>query len=266
MIVVPFVNQKGGVAKTNLTGNVGGELARRGYRVVLVDMDEQSNLSEWALGLGEEGAPPRVGTQDLFAGATAPPIDELLADSPAFRLRILPATYAAMHDLGPVLLGKPERLNRMLRACETLEPQTDFVLIDCPPNAGPFTKAALYAATHVLIPFKPTQESVSGIQLILSTLAEVREVNDIPLIAVVVTMMRPGNKYHPQIVEGIHRAFGSTPIHIVHERIDFQRAVSDGVPICALRPRSLEAESEIAKIADTFEQVAFGSVRSERSA
>lgn len=263
MIVVPFTNQKGGVGKSNVAGNVAGELALRGHRVVLIDVDEQGNLSNWVLGRRAEGE-HRRGSAELFGEITAPEIRSLLLDSPNFGLRILAAAYRPMHDLAPVLLGKPERLNRILRACEQLETEVDFIVIDCPPNAGPFTKAALYAATHVVIPFKPTEESIDGIELILSTLDEVREVNDVPLLAVVITMNREGNKYHPAIVAGIRSAFADVPIHVINERIDFQRTVSANLPICRYRPRSIEAAQEIAVIADAFEVTAFGKIRVSR--
>ena len=42
--MIAVVNGKGGVLKTSLTANVGGQLARRGFAVLLVDLDVSGNL------------------------------------------------------------------------------------------------------------------------------------------------------------------------------------------------------------------------------
>lgn len=47
-MIISFLNQKGGVAKTTLSVNVAGCLARQGHRVLLIDADKQGSATTWA--------------------------------------------------------------------------------------------------------------------------------------------------------------------------------------------------------------------------
>lgn len=53
-IIASVVNQKGGCGKTQTAMQVGGELAVRGNRVLIVDMDLQGTASIWASNSDEE--------------------------------------------------------------------------------------------------------------------------------------------------------------------------------------------------------------------
>ncbi|WP_040336435.1 ParA family protein [Candidatus Magnetobacterium casense] len=70
--VISFINFKGGVGKTSNTVNIAGELAIRGHRVLVIDMDPQANASVWLMGedrffdMYKKGAPPRQTLLRLF--------------------------------------------------------------------------------------------------------------------------------------------------------------------------------------------------------
>ena len=44
--VISFINMKGGVGKTTLTINIGNELAKKGSKVLVIDMDPQFNATQ----------------------------------------------------------------------------------------------------------------------------------------------------------------------------------------------------------------------------
>ena len=62
MPVVVMLNQKGGVSKTTLTANLGGVLAKQGRRVLLVDADPQSSLTQGVIGPEATSALPAEST------------------------------------------------------------------------------------------------------------------------------------------------------------------------------------------------------------
>ena len=84
MLTLAIANQKGGVAKTNLTGNLWAEFAARGQRIVLVDLDPQATLTSWLL--GRTNAP---GTAEILLGEEE--AARVLIDVPAFGLALIAA-------------------------------------------------------------------------------------------------------------------------------------------------------------------------------
>ena len=86
MKILAVVNRKGGVGKTTLAVNVAAGFARRGRRVLLVDMDSQGSATRWLLGeLAEAGT-----AEALVAGAAAPA--HIVPDPTRPRLDLMPSS------------------------------------------------------------------------------------------------------------------------------------------------------------------------------
>lgn len=170
VLVIP--NHKGGTGKTTTAKELAPALAERGLRVLLVDFDPQSNLTE-GYGL-EEHEGPRIedlllepGTPDLAAaavnvGETLRARDELLpaeALAIADRIWILPTSLWLLerrHDLE----DRQDRLRELLQATGDA---FDIVIVDPPPaNCQPMHDIALAAGDVALIPVKPVDSDVMG--------------------------------------------------------------------------------------------------------
>jgi chromosome partitioning protein len=127
VVVLAIANQKGGVAKTNLTGNLGAELAAGGLRVLLIDIDPQATLTTWLMGRSNAPGTAEVllGEADLAAVAvTISAFGVALAPAVPDRLRVAERTLGAQ-------VGSERTLAKALRRLEL-----DVVLIDCPPSMG----------------------------------------------------------------------------------------------------------------------------------
>ena len=142
--VIAVVHAAGGVGKTTTTLNLGYTLALAGQRVLLVDLDPQSDLSG-RLGLDTA---PAAGMHLALRGATPPPV---LPTAHGFDLAAAdPLEMAGIELLLGGLLARRE--DQLRKALAPLRPAYDYILIDCPPTLSLLTVNALYAADSVLVP------------------------------------------------------------------------------------------------------------------
>lgn len=169
MKTIVIANNKGGVGKSETAKHLGRILAARRHETVLIDLDPQANLTDRLLG-SERGARPLPALPDALTdpGVNLVDVRRPLADN----LWLLPADErlddvdsAMVIDMFGIM-----RIDNMLRSAPAL---ADLVLIDCPPNLGALTTAALIAADWVLIPTQPEPASIAGIERIERKLNEI---------------------------------------------------------------------------------------------
>ncbi len=199
MRVVSVINYKGGVGKTTLTANLGAELARRGNRVLLIDLDPQSSLTYSFY------SPDEVGRQfpadrnikswyDTFVDGvpqrnvgefiTIPPeVNERIREQGGIlglipsHLRLIDMDFDLLTNVGlGALLPDIEvyRLRRALRDALRYGGLAtyDFVLIDCPPNFNIVTQGAIVASSHLLVPTRPDYLSTLGVDSLFNRVGE----------------------------------------------------------------------------------------------
>jgi chromosome partitioning protein len=207
MQVNTVMNYKGGVGKTTLTANLGAEVANRGHKVLLIDLDPQANLTfsfysveQWREDLRKdttimrwyEGDMP--GREiDLHELVVMPPLVNQQIKISGGRLDLI-ASHLKLIDIdlrlaarlgGGTTLGESKRKFLDLHGClaRALRNEAfreyDLVLIDCAPNFGLVTKTAIVASDHVLVPAKADYLSTLGIQYLAGNCDDlVAEYND----------------------------------------------------------------------------------------
>ena len=158
--VIAITNQKGGVAKTTSTVNLGVGLAQKGKRVLLVDADPQASLTV-SLGIKQP---------DELQVSLSTVMQAVIEDKP------LPQDYGIIHpgegvDLLPAnielsslevsLFNTMSRESSLKGYLDTVKSKYDYVLIDCMPSLGMMTINALVAADSVLIPTQPNYLSTT---------------------------------------------------------------------------------------------------------
>lgn len=189
MEVIAIANRKGGVAKTLTTRSLATCLSRLGYRVLSVDADPQTDLTE------QFGVPVRKLTEMkklTFAELTNAElqnrinkvngIDEVFeydASEAILKLdenlSLLPTTEALTMTKERFVLVPPEDNKDVTRTIlNSVEDQYDFVLIDCPPDLSSMTVNLLSSSDSVIIPAFPEQQSYSKIVSMLSTIANIK--------------------------------------------------------------------------------------------
>jgi chromosome partitioning protein len=207
MRVVAVMNYKGGVGKTTLTANLGAVAAARGLRVLLLDLDPQTNLTfsffsvdDWQDRLKDSQTikqwydsemPGRdISLADLIV--TPERVNHVLKNSTG-RLDLI-SSHLGLIDIdlelaarlgGSTTLDGSKRKFLDLHSClrNALEDKNfgdyDLVLIDCAPNFGLVTKTAIVASEQILVPAKADYLSTLGLDYLAGNCrALVEQFND----------------------------------------------------------------------------------------
>jgi chromosome partitioning protein len=161
-------NQKGGVGKTTTTLALGSRLARRGFRVLLLDLDPHASMTQ-TLGLPAE--PPPRGILDLF-DEPAPPIGTLLHPTPLDAMQLIPA-QAGLATLERRAGSRPGLGRALGRALDAIRADFDYALLDCPPTLGLLMVNALAAADRLIVPTQTEPLALFGLDGIARTAAMV---------------------------------------------------------------------------------------------
>src|SRR6266480_2459651 len=164
--VISFANQKGGVAKTTTTLNLGVAFAEQGLKVLLVDLDPQGNLT-------------------MSQGLNPDSIERSMFDVLVHRLSIQDVIHHTEVDLAVSsidLAGAELALSSMIgreraleKALAEVKDGYDYVLIDTPPSLGLLTINALVAASGVIVPVQCEYLSLRGLVQLENTLTMIRE-------------------------------------------------------------------------------------------
>ena len=164
--VITIAISKGGVGKTTTAINLAAEFGIHGYRVLLVDMDEQGNSTFSATGLSKDNFVGK-GLFDMMRSFKLLPPSNFVSETKIPNTDIIPANLLTSQVLNqlPILktqYGYAEYV--YLASClEDLKANYDIIIIDTPPAKNNLTLSALYAADEVLIPVKPDKYSADSL-------------------------------------------------------------------------------------------------------
>ena len=157
--VLAIALQKGGVGKTTTTINLGASLAASGYRVLIVDIDQQAHSTK---GLGvvlDDDDASMYEVLHYDRGARVPLAKTI--KSTGFGLDLAPAALA-LRKLERTGLGSGGQL-RLAKQLDDIVERYDYILIDCPPALGELTTAALAAADDVLAVVQAGPDEIDGL-------------------------------------------------------------------------------------------------------
>ena len=233
--VMAIANQKGGVGKSTTAINLGAYLALEGKKVLIVDLDPQSNATS-GLGIGPNG--------------TGKQIYEVLVDEVAIEEIIVPTTIQGL-DLAPSSLGLAgaevelvsvlSRENRLKKSLERIKESYDLILIDCPPSLGLLTVNALAAADKVLIPIQCEYYALEGLVLLLHTVEKIRvHLNPgLSIGGILLTMHDSRTNISKQVMEEVRRQYPQeTFATVIPRNVRLSEAPSYGQAISEYDPQS----------------------------
>lgn len=247
MKTIAFVNRKGGVGKTSCVHHLGGALAKRGVRTLVVDVDPQASLSQGLLGPDEAiGLPPHETLAALYEdGCTTPPA-ELVMPVGRRNFALLPG-HERMTDFNVPSPWDTGMAQFVLRdALATLSGDFDVCLIDCPPHVQFCAWSALVAADAVVVPAQVEDYGVQGIALILDSIDHARAVANpgLVLAGLLVSMYVKTLKIHQDYTTFLRDSYGDDVFeNPVPAAKDFKEAVTMRKSLAEHKPRSAAAKA-----------------------
>lgn len=230
--VISFLNIKGGVAKTVSTVNVAAELGKQGYKVLIIDLDPQSNSTKY-LGLYY---PNSLGSYNLLKGE-----DVGVTITKYDNVWLVPANINLIASESEILADtKRARETRLKKWLDKLPDQFDYVLIDCPPSLGMISINALAASDHVLVPLKIDKFSLDGFEYLIGSVNSVKEEfnEKLNLLGVFITMDR-ATKINREIKEELRGELGNLIFkQTIRENIDVIKSTFESTPLIYFNNRA----------------------------
>ena len=171
MKTISVLNIKGGVAKTTSTINLAAILASEGSKVLVVDVDAQSNSTIAFKNYDID----ELSVSDVLLHKEMNILD-VIKETEYENIEILPANISLAFTEKKILLDVTRnQQNRLKKALEQVNDKYDYCIIDCPPSLNMITINALVASDEVIVPIKIDEFALDGLEYLLESIEEIKE-------------------------------------------------------------------------------------------
>ena len=209
-----IANQKGGVGKTTTSVNLAAGLAKIGQRVLLVDLDPQGNAT---MGSNVDKRQLAHSVYDVLLEEASVPEARIASDTCGYHV------LGANRELAGAeveLVNQERREIRLKAALASVDPDYDFILIDCPPALSLLTLNGLCAAHGVIVPMQCEYFALEGLTDLVNTIRQVHaNLNpQLQVIGLLRVMFDPRITLQQQVSEQLKNHFGDKVFNTVIPR------------------------------------------------
>jgi len=241
MKVICIFNQKGGVGKTTTTINLCANLAIKGHKVLIIDIDPQGNTTS---GLGIDKNVLENSIYDVLTSETK--ISDVIIQTEIIEnLYLLPSTKE-LSGAEVELISFANREGILKNKLSEVSSDFDYIFIDCPPSLGILTVNALIASNSVLIPIQCEFYALEGVGQLYNTIQLVKKSlnKNIQIEGVLMTMYDRRNNLCNEVVNEVKKHFNKKVFNtMIPRNIRLAEAPSFGLPISLYDDKCKGAEA-----------------------
>ena len=238
--IISVSNQKGGVGKTTTALSLSAALGVLEKKVLLIDMDPQSNATS---GLGVDSNEATLSSYDLIIGNAKASNIVIQTSSP--NLDLIPAKIDLV-GLEIEIVNESSREYLLKYALEKIKEKYDFIIIDCPPSLGLITLNALTCSNSVIIPIQCEYFALEGLGKLLNTIKGVQKVHNpnLSLEGILLTMFDSRLRLSNQVKQDVKKHFGNIVFNtIIPRNVSLGEAPSHGESILMYNATSKGSKS-----------------------
>ena len=209
--IIAVANNKGGVGKTTVTLNFGYALAEQGYRILLVDIDPQANLTK-GLGIIDCKEEPHTICEPIWgviSQARVPASLEYIKHRNG--IDFIPANNT-LSVLEIAMAGIAQRDGILRSILSEMRESYDYIIVDCPPSPGLLTINALIASDSVLIVTILEDDSTEGVKMLMEliALAQKNSNRPLPIDGILINRVDPRLTLSRKVTEDLSALAGSS--------------------------------------------------------
>lgn len=238
--ILSIANQKGGVGKTTTTVNLAAGLAKRGQRVLVVDLDPQGNAT---MGSGVDKRALKASIYPVLLGSL--PMREAIQHSEATGYDVVGANRE-LAGAEVELVDLDHRESRLRDALAQIDADYDFVLLDCPPSLSVLTLNAFCATRGVIVPMQCEYFALEGLSDLVGTVRKIhaRLNPQIEIVGLLRVMFDPRITLQQQVADQLKQHFGAKVFDtIIPRNVRLAEAPSHGLPGLLYDPQARGAQA-----------------------
>jgi chromosome partitioning protein len=250
--VISVINQKGGVGKTTTTINLATALAKKGKKILIIDLDPQGNATT---GLGKSNNDEEKSVYNILIGKIS--AENAIQKSSVKGLDLIGSNV----NLSGLEVETANDANRAFLLKEILKKGNNSlfddyenIFIDCPPSLSLLTVMSLVSADELLIPLQTEFFALEGITQLVKTIDRIKaNLNPkLSIRGILLTMFDKRNKLSSQVDNEARKHFKDKVYKTVIPRnVRLSEAPSHGVP-CLIYDKGCPGSKSYISLAEEF--------------
>jgi len=240
-MIISITNQKGGVGKSTTAINLAAGLTLEGYKVLLIDLDPQANVTKVFI-REENEIPLQRSLYNVLMNFY--PMENIIQETETKNLYISPSHIRLSGTDLELSQAMDNRSERLKRALEPISDKFDYIIIDTPPSLGLLTINALTASERLIIPVSTGFFALTGLVQLQETIQMVRQTKlneGLDVLGVLCTFVERTN-VSKDVEKQLRQYFVNEVFETtIPKNVSLEEAHSDHTHIFNYAPRSLGA-------------------------